>query len=230
MEHKRKPRPIPPIRRYRRAALCEIALIVILSVLLAVIIVRMRTPPALEIREDRLMTPTQPVHVITMEPKPTPEITSAPTSTPWVRYPVPLADDLQRYICEQCREKKVPSSLVIGVIHVETEGTFDPNAVGDYGEIGLMQIDPYWHGDRMDKLGVFDLYDAFQNVSVGIDLLDELTSWEGEDRPIEWVLMAYNGGPGYADNHWSDGEVSVYAQRVLNLAEFYDESAMVVTS
>lgn len=220
MEQKRKPHPIPPIRRYRRAALCELALIVILSVLLAVIIVRMRTPPALEIREDRLMTQTSPVHVITMEPEPTPIV--------WVRYPVPLDDELQRYIYDLCADHHISPTIVFAIIAAETGGTWDAELRGDGGNsVGLMQIYAAYHQDRMERLGVTDLTDPEENIAVGVDVLAELMQY-GES--MEWVLMAYNGGPTYAYQMEELGAVSQYAEKVLTLAEVYDESAMVVTS
>ena len=63
-----------------------------------------------EIWEDRIMTPSY---------------TPVPAPEQWVRYSVPLDDDLQKYIEKLCREKEVPSPVVIAIVGVETEGTFD---------------------------------------------------------------------------------------------------------
>lgn len=219
---KKKRRPIPAIRRYRRAALRELSLIVVLSVLAAVIIARkMDSEPIFEIREERLMTP--PVHIITTEPEPTPEV----TQLVWVKYPVPLENDLQRWIGALCKGTDIPTPIVMAMIAVETGGTFDAGLVGDNGNsFGLMQIYKSHHEERMERLGVTDLTDPYQNVTVGIDLLDELST--SYDAPIEWVLMAYNGGPQYADRLLESGEVSEYAQKVITLSECYLESAMVM--
>lgn len=220
MKQKRKRRSIPPIRRYRRAALCEVALIIALSVVLAIIIIRMRTPPTLQIREDRLMTPTPPVHVITMAPEPTPTV--------WVWYPVPLDDDLQMYVYTLCADRHISPHIVYAIIATETGGTWDTELLGDSGNsIGLMQIYAAYHQERMERLGVTDLTDPKGNITVGVDILAELMK-SGES--MEWVLMAYNGGAAYAYQMQELGAVSGYAKKVLALAEIYDESAMTMTS
>ena len=110
-------------------------------------------------------------------------------------YPVPLDHDLQAHIIRTCDEYGVDSAVVVAMI--ERESGFDANAIGDNGDsIGLMQIQPKWHQDRMDKHGVTDLLNPYQNVSVGIDYMAELL-----DRyPLESALTAYNSGsPGESE-------------------------------
>ncbi|MBD5395003.1 MAG: transglycosylase SLT domain-containing protein [Lachnospiraceae bacterium] len=51
------------------------------------------------------------------------------------------------------------------------------------GCIGIMQVSPKWHQDRMDKLGVTDLKDIRQNMTVAVDYLSELVRDE-EDKMI----------------------------------------------
>lgn len=166
---------------------------------------------------------TPPVHIFTTAPEPTPEA----TPLVWVKYPVPLDDDLQRWIEALCKTTDIPAPIVFAMIAVETCGTFDPALIGDNGEsYGLMQIYKSQHEERIERLGVTNLLDPYQNTTVGIDLLDELST--SYDAPIEWVLMAYNGGPQYADRLWEAGEVSEYAQKVVTLSEYYLESAMVM--
>lgn len=198
-------------------------MIVLLCILIAVIVSRRMSNEVFEIDEEKLMTP--PVHVITMPP----EETEDPETeiVPWVKYPVPLDDDLQRWIGALCKGTDIPTPVVMAVIAVETGGTFDPEMVGDGGDsVGLMQINKQWHEDRMARLNVFDLTDPYQNVTVGIDILDCLSI--ESDKPIEWVLMAYNGGASYADSMYEKGEISLYAQRVITLSECYLESAQVM--
>lgn len=208
-----KYRHVVPVRRRRRLAGGLFGLVV-LMIALAVI--------ALVLIFDRLPVPdveptpehTVPMHIITMEPEETPE--PGP-----VRYPVPLEDELQDWIILQCGEDIDPA-LVLAVIAVETAGTWNPEAVGDNGNsIGLMQIFEGYHGDRMRKLGVFDLKDPYQNTAVGIDVLRELSAG-GRDEA--WVLMAYNGGTAYADGRLEMGDISAYARKVLLLKGIYDES------
>lgn len=129
-------------------------------------------------------------------------------------YDVPLDKDLQEYILSVCHDYGVNHLIVFGMI--ERESVFNSNCVGDNGNaFGLMQIQPRWHKDRMDRLMVTDLLDPYQNVLVGIDYLSEMMS---RDKGLEWALMAYNGGPTYANNMSTDGVVSDYANDVINNA------------
>ena len=103
-------------------------------------------------------------------------------------YDVPLDADLQIHINDLCETYGVDMSLVLAVIGQESG--YDPAAVGDNGNsIGLMQIQPMHHRQRMDRLGITDLLDPYQNVTIGIDLLAELIN---EENDIEWAVTAYN--------------------------------------
>ena len=73
-------------------------------------------------------------------------------------------------------------------------------------------MQPKWHQDRMDKHGVNDLLDPFQNVTVGMDYLFELLD---EGKGLEWALAAYNQGPDEADLGLGFG----YAAEVLTIKE-----------
>ena len=64
----------------------------------------------------------------------------------------------------------------------------------------------------MERLGVTDLADPYSNFLVGCDYLAEMI---GKDKGVEWALMAYNGGPSYANDMAEDGRVSEYASDVL---------------
>lgn len=150
-----------------------------------------------EIMEERIMTNTTPV--------------PAPTE-PWVRYNVPLDDDLQQYIEKLCREKEIPSSIVIAVIGVESDFTAD--CIGDNGNsYGLMQIWETEHHDRCLKLDAVNLLDPYQNVRVGIDILAELiNTYDGD---WDKALSAYNGD-----------KTGRYAERVQAYAECLAEGVM----
>ena len=95
---------------------------------------------------------------------------------------------------------------------IEKESGYNADAVGD-GEksFGLMQIQPRWHKGRMDRLGVTDLLDPYQNIIVGADILKELSSKEKGD---DWTIMAYNGGEQMADEHAENGTITSYADGV----------------
>lgn len=132
-----------------------------------------------------------------------------------LKYDVPLSTDLKIHIIETCQSYEVDPDLVFAVIGQESN--YDADTVGDNGNsLGLMQVQPKWHLKRMEKLGCTDLMDPYQNVLVGIDYLSALI---GKEKGLEWALMAYNGGPSYANNKVSIGEVSEYAQSVIKLSE-----------
>lgn len=138
------------------------------------------------------------------------ETVSEPVAVIWA---VPLEEELQLYIAGLCEEYHIQPELVLAVI--EQESQYNPEAIGDSGNsIGLMQIQPRWHSERMQQLGCTDLLNPYQNVTVGIDILAE--KLEGG---LEWGLMAYNGGNQYADSMQARGEVSEYAEAVIMLAE-----------
>lgn len=106
-------------------------------------------------------------------------------------YDVPLDDELQFFIINVCEEHHIDPAVVMAVI--DTESDFDADAVGDNGaSFGLMQIQERWHRERMDKLGVTNLLDPYQNVTVGIDYLTELL--DSYDGDMTKALMAYNAG------------------------------------
>ena len=129
-------------------------------------------------------------------------------------FDAPLDKDLQTYIFELSEDIGIDPAIVIAII--EKESNYDASAVGDHGRsLGLMQIQFRWHTARMASLKCDDLLDARQNVCVGIDILADLLE---EGKSIEWVLMAYNGGHTYADRLASEGRVSEYANKIIEIA------------
>ena len=98
--------------------------------------------------------------------------------------------------------------LVMAIIERESKG--DPNATNCSCK-GLMQISEKWHVDRMDRLGVTDIYDTVGNIHVGVDYLSELFL-KYEDAAT--VLMVYHGEKD-AVSKASRGEISDYAKCIL---------------
>lgn len=129
-------------------------------------------------------------------------------------YDVPLSAELQDHIIKQCEERNVDPAIIFGMI--ARESNFNPDAVGDGGDsLGLMQIQPQWHYGRMEEYNCPDLFDPFQNVTVGIDILAD---WLDGGVSIEHALMGYNGGGGYAAEMMAEGRVSDYALAVIEYA------------
>ena len=103
--------------------------------------------------------------------------------------------------------------LIEAVIEKESGG--DPDAVGELGEIGLMQVYPKYHMVRAEHLGVYNLFDPQGNILVGTDYLAELFK-EYED--ICTVLMIYNGTED-ARERGRKGNYTNYAKRIMKRAE-----------
>lgn len=135
-------------------------------------------------------------------------------------YDVPLDEDLQDHIFRVSEENGIDPALVIAMI--KKESGFRPSVKGDHGEsYGLMQIKLKYNRERMKKLGCDDLLDPYQNVLVGIDILVEKIE-QSKGKPIEWVLMAYNGGNSYANKKWAKGQISDYVTTVFEYRDTFN--------
>ncbi len=155
------------------------------------------TPPA-PVKPVKPVKPVVPVEPEVVQPTP-------------VREDIPLDAETQMLLEQACDETGILFELALSVIWQETNFQ---NVVGDGGDsIGYMQVQPRWHRDRMERLGVSDLADPYGNFLVGCDYLAEMI---GKGRGLEWALHAYNGGPTYANNMAKAEKVSQYARDVLN--------------
>ena len=126
-------------------------------------------------------------------------------------YDVPLSEEIQDFVFDICEEHNICPSLIIAIM--EQESQFDVVAIGDDGKsFGIMQVQPRWHFDRMEKYGVTDLLDPYQNITVAVDYIVEL---RGMNSELEWVLMAYNKGPGDADELMRNGITLEYATEIM---------------
>lgn len=156
----------------------------------------------------------RPVSVAYIVESPEPTAEAVEMSEEKEYFDVPLSEELQDHIFAECEKHNISPAIVIAMI--ERESRFKESATGDDGcSMGLMQIQRKWHEERMQALGCDDLLDAFQNVTVGIDYLAEL---KGRNNDLYWVLMAYNGGPSYANKRIGTGNISDYALEVTERA------------
>lgn len=94
------------------------------------------------------------------------------------------------------------------------ESRFRPD-VENQGCIGTMQISERWHRDRMARLGVTDLYDMKQNMTVAADYIAELAA-DGES--VEIALMKYHGESGISEVMDGTKEPSEYVMSILDLS------------
>ena len=135
------------------------------------------------------------------------KIGSALYENGYFRSDVPLDGETQALLHSACEEAGITYELALAVIRQETEFR---NVIGDNGDsIGYMQIQPRWHEERMERLGVTDLTDPYSNFRVGCDFLAELLS----KYTLEEALTAYNSGkPGKSE----------YATSVMNYMDEYN--------
>ena len=135
------------------------------------------------------------------------KIESALYENGYFRSDVPLDGDTQALLHAACEEAGITYELALAVIRKETGFQ---NVMGDNGNsYGYMQIQPRWHKERMERLGVTDLTDPYSNFRVGCDFLSELLS----KYTLEEALTAYNSGkPGKSE----------YATSVMNYMDEYN--------
>ncbi len=131
-----------------------------------------------------------------------------------IQYDTLVQDKYIGYVHEIADQYGICPELIMAVIEAESAG--DPDAVSSSGCIGLMQIKPQFAEERMDKLGVTDLYDPYSNILVGVDILAELAE-KYDDLPT--VLMCYNEGEySGAIKRAEAGKYSSYAEKVMQRA------------
>ncbi len=115
----------------------------------------------------------------------------------------------------------VNPALIKGVI--QSESSFNPNAVSSAGAKGLMQL----MDDTARGLGVADSFDPAQNIDGGTRFLSYLL--RKYDGNVATALAAYNAGPGRVDRlgiendrdvearlHQLPSETQGYIRKVLN--------------
>ena len=120
-----------------------------------------------------------------------------------------LPEEYTQYCEEAGRIYNICPELLEAIIEAESGG--DPDAVGQAGEIGLMQIYPMYHMNRMEDIGVRYLFDPRSNIFVGADYLAELFE---EHKDTGTVLMVYNGVQN-AKERGKIGNYTEYAKSIM---------------
>ena len=158
-----------------------------------------------DIRVERICAP------IIVEYYPETE-SSEPSEETTVTYDVPLDEGIQKHIIKVSEENGIDPKIIIAM--AQRESSYIADAVGDNGaSIGLLQIQSRWHKGRMERLGCTNLYDPYENVTVGVDFLAELLDRYGD---IGKALTAYNRGS-------YEGTVTEYAQAIMTIANELEE-------
>ena len=144
-----------------------------------------------------IVTPAfQPVQTIYFEPEAEPEEPAAEVFM--FREDVPLSAELQEVLWDACQEHEVEYALALGLI--ETESSFNPEAVSYVGCYGLMQLNPdYFPADLSPA----------ENIQYGVALIAEkLDQYAGN---VGAALTAYNAGHDTGNRE--------YAEKVMAAAE-----------
>lgn len=143
-----------------------------------------------------------------------------PTLEDVTYYDVPLSYSLQRYIYEVCADEEVPVSLVIAMIDKESQ--FNPEAVSDTDDYGLMQINKINHETLEEQYRAADMLDPYQNVFCGVKVIGSyIKAYDGDYNK---ALMAYNMGEYGAKKAWESGIKSTsYSESILNLMSEYEQ-------
>lgn len=123
-----------------------------------------------------------------------------------------LSDEIIGYCDEIGEQYGICSELLQAMI--ERESTGNPFAENG-GCIGLLQISKRWHLDRMERLGVDDLFDPYSNILVGSDYIMELADRYGD---VALVLSVYHGESRAFENY-ENGIISGYAKGILERSE-----------
>lgn len=112
----------------------------------------------------------------------------------------------------EARRYGIDPLLVVAIIAVESG--FDPAQQSSQGAIGLMQVIPKWHLDKIDARVDGDpepdhLFDPKINIAVGVEVLAEGLA---RYRQLERALQYYNGSLNDRERRYSKKVLSVYRQ------------------
>jgi hypothetical protein len=113
----------------------------------------------------------------------------------------PASSRFDSLIDQYANLHRVEAAIVRAII--ATESAFDPRARSRAGAIGLMQLMPA----TASELGV-DPFEPAQNIEGGVRYFSELLKMFGG---VELALVAYNGGPGFAQRY-ARGETALYGE------------------
>lgn len=126
-------------------------------------------------------------------------------------------DYWKAYISDICAETYTNVDPYVVYAVIERESNWDPNVTNpSSGCAGLMQLALQYYGDSMKRLGITDPYDPISNITLGVDLISQLTDKYGD---IRLVLMLYSSRHDTAMSQYKAGNISSYAKTVLARAE-----------
>ncbi len=118
------------------------------------------------------------------------------TVAPIIQRLKPLLDpsivhEIDKAIMKYSAWYKIPPELVVHVM--KRESNFNTRAFSPVGAVGLMQIFPKWHLDKMEEMGILheEVYHIDNNIRLGCWILREYIDSTGT---IDKALTKYVGG------------------------------------
>lgn len=126
-----------------------------------------------------------------------------------------LPEVVQIYTYCTCKQYGVNYTTILAMIEAESGYQWDA-AAGD--ATGYMQIIPEYHKERMNKIGVQNVDNPYQNIRTGVDCMAELL--KKYQNNYHKALTAYRWGPTGAErNYFSKKKYTCeYAETVLEKA------------
>lgn len=129
------------------------------------------------------------------------------------------ARDIQSMIVRIAKEEGVDPALALSIAHVETGGSFNPNAIGDNGNsFGLFQIHRPSHPDY--KGGT----DPEANARYGIRLFKRLL--DANNGSVNKAIWAYNAGQGNVNKGILPETTKNYLNIVAQLGPQYRQAGI----
>ena len=124
---------------------------------------------------------------------------------------------VQAYLWCLCEQRDIDYYIVVALI--ERESSYFCTASGDGGASkGYMQIYEKWHKDRMEAEGAENLYIPYDNIRVGLNFLQDLSSRSNGD--YHYILMSYNMGESRCKELNREGIYSSqYSREILQRAQ-----------
>lgn len=144
--------------------------------------------------------PTAVAHVEPVSVPYIPPLDQPAAPDPLASLDIPLPPELTAVLVASCEADGVPLDIALGVMDIETGGTFDPDVVNPVsGCYGLMQLSPEYFPSSLSPV---------ENIEAGVAYLGELMArYDGVDA----ALTAYHDG--------HDTGRRGYANAVLEAAE-----------
>ena len=131
-----------------------------------------------------------------------------------------IPEDIKTY-CEEVGEVNgIAPELLEAIAYCESG--FQDHATNKAGTcFGLCQIYKKFHVERMERLGVSDIFDRKGNIMICGDILGELFE---EHEDVGLVLLIYGGASDKTkERYLKDGTLPKWASRIINKSIEYEK-------